>query len=130
MFEDQPLNITTDNTMTVDGLHYYAQSRKCGKSTCKCATGEKLHGPYWYSRNIKTGAIKYIGKTLPQEIINLYEIRSDRKTRNQIEIRIKYLEMQIETLKKVLNGHSTDKTDERILDDIGFYNLVKQPNLV
>lgn len=38
--------------------------KKCGKPTCKCQTGEELHGPYVYEYWKEAGRTKsrYIGK--------------------------------------------------------------------
>lgn len=51
------------------GGSYVLQYTKCGKPTCRCAKGGKLHGPYWYLYNKKDGktTCKYIGKNLPSE---------------------------------------------------------------
>ena len=31
-----------------------SEYRKCGKSNCRCADGQQLHGPYWY-RSVRNG---------------------------------------------------------------------------
>jgi hypothetical protein len=51
------------------GGSYVLQYIKCGKPTCRCAKGGKLHGPYWYFYTKKGGktTCKYIGKNLPNE---------------------------------------------------------------
>jgi len=51
------------------GGSYVLQYTKCGKPTCRCAKGGKLHGPYWYFYTKKGGktTCKYIGKNLPNE---------------------------------------------------------------
>jgi len=51
------------------GGSYVHQYTKCGKPTCRCAKGGKLHGPYWYLYTKKGGktTCKYIGKDLPSE---------------------------------------------------------------
>ncbi|MDF0590291.1 DUF6788 family protein [Candidatus Methanocrinis natronophilus] len=51
------------------GGSYVLQYTKCGKPTCRCAKGGKLHGPYWYLYIKKGGktTCKYIGKNLPSE---------------------------------------------------------------
>jgi len=55
------------------GATLRVESRKCGKSTCKCATdGGEQHGPYHVAfwRDPKTGKTKkaYIGLELPPEL--------------------------------------------------------------
>lgn len=49
------------------GGSYVHQYTKCGKPTCRCAKGGKLHGPYWYFYWKEGGKTKckYIGKDLP-----------------------------------------------------------------
>lgn len=44
---------------------YRLQRIKCGKTSCKCASGER-HGPYWYAFWWENGSTrtKYIGKNL------------------------------------------------------------------
>jgi hypothetical protein len=44
---------------------YRWEGVKCGKSACRCATGQ-LHGPYWYAYQRQNGRVKswYVGKTL------------------------------------------------------------------
>jgi len=51
------------------GGSYVLQYTKCGKPTCRCAKGGKLHGPYWYFYTKKGGKTrcKYIGKNFPGE---------------------------------------------------------------
>ena len=51
------------------GGSYVLQWVKCGKATCRCAKGGKLHGPYWYHYTKKNGKTicKYVGKKLPAE---------------------------------------------------------------
>ncbi len=51
----------------LEGVTYYQQGRKCGREGCRCADGE-LHGPYWYSRELSSGHVKYLGRELPKAI--------------------------------------------------------------
>jgi hypothetical protein len=47
-----------------------AQSRKCGKSHCRCQRpGQRKHGPYWYGYWRENGKLRsrYIGRELPSE---------------------------------------------------------------
>ena len=48
---------------------YVQKLIQCGKPTCQCAKGGKLHGPYWYLSKKKQGKTtwKYIGKDLSIE---------------------------------------------------------------
>lgn len=44
---------------------------KCGKDSCRCASGGQQHGPYWYRRwRDSEGRYRgtYLGKRLPPEI--------------------------------------------------------------
>ena len=52
----------------LQGMTYYQEGRRCGKPGCKCATGEP-HGPYWYARDGRGGAVRYVGKDLPGEVV-------------------------------------------------------------
>lgn len=47
-------------------ITYQLKLIKCGKPNCRCASGEKLHGPYWYGYRKEKERLKswYIGKTL------------------------------------------------------------------
>jgi hypothetical protein len=47
----------------VGSITYQLERVRCGKSNCKCATGE-LHGPYWYGYWSEGGKTKsmYVGK--------------------------------------------------------------------
>ena len=70
--ELQPPAVTTATgrevvkTDQVGLITYQSELVKCGKSNCRCADGEKLHGPYWYGYRKEKGRLKswYIGKTL------------------------------------------------------------------
>lgn len=61
---------TTDRevieTAQVGRIPYQSERVKCGKATCRCASGEQLHGPYWYGYRKEKGRLKswYIGKKL------------------------------------------------------------------
>jgi hypothetical protein len=50
----------------VGKVTYRLELVKCGKLTCRCATGQ-LHGPYWYAYQRQVGRVKswYVGKQLP-----------------------------------------------------------------
>jgi hypothetical protein len=50
----------------VEKVTYRLELVKCGKLTCRCATGQ-LHGPYWYAYQRQAGKVKswYVGKQLP-----------------------------------------------------------------
>ena len=64
------------NRFELEGVTYYQQGRKCGKPTCGCAEG-KLHGPYWYARDVWGGKVKYLGKELPPEIARARAAHAD-----------------------------------------------------
>ncbi|WP_141242271.1 DUF6788 family protein [Leptolyngbya sp. BC1307] len=46
-------------------ITYQSELVKCVKANCCCATGEKLHGPYWYGYSKENGRLKswYVGIT-------------------------------------------------------------------
>jgi hypothetical protein len=52
-----------------NGKTYRLQHIRCGKETCKCATGG-LHGPYWYAYWLEDGKTKskYLGRKLPKSL--------------------------------------------------------------
>jgi hypothetical protein len=49
----------------IEKVTYRLERVKCGKLTCRCATG-KLHGPYWYAYQKQSGKLKswYVGKNI------------------------------------------------------------------
>lgn len=55
----------TKDTFQLEGVTYFAVGRTCGKSSCRCQSGE-LHGPYWYARD--RAHVRYLGKTLPAAV--------------------------------------------------------------
>ena len=59
---------------------------KCGKKSCKkCAAGD-LHGPYWYlyrpKRNGMGRTSEYVGKFLPQQLAEEFDVPEDRRAAN------------------------------------------------
>jgi hypothetical protein len=52
---------------TADHKSYRSEMVRCGKKSCKCASGH-LHGPYWYAYWTEKGKTRsqYIGKRLPK----------------------------------------------------------------
>jgi hypothetical protein len=52
-------------TQQIGKITYRWEGVKCGKSACRCATGQ-LHGPYWYAYQRQNGRVKswYVGKKL------------------------------------------------------------------
>ena len=55
-----------EERFTLEGVAYFQQYRKCGKSGCHCQRGQG-HGPYWYKRDAH-GVVRYVGRTLPDDV--------------------------------------------------------------
>lgn len=115
-----------NNTFNIDGYHFYAQFRRCGKESCKCSAGE-LHGPYWYKRNLNGGYIHYVGRNLPADIIEKIEkLSSIRGALLQESQRITqefvFLNRRRALIDKVLKGESLNFTEsieyESLLDSL------------
>ena len=60
----------------VGKIVYRQEQVRCGKSSCKCFTQDKLHGPYWYSYQRIDGKLKscYIGKILKLDSANVKDL--------------------------------------------------------
>lgn len=101
----------------LEGFRYYTQGRKCGKTGCRCQEGQ-LHGPYWYKRDTTTGKRKYIGKALPENIVNAYQEIERRRNRLQAEIR--NTRLQLRCLQK-LERNDPLTTPERVFLKHGGY---------
>ncbi len=101
----------------LEGANYYQQSRKCGKPTCKCVTGE-LHGPYWYARDIESGQVKYLGKELPTEVLSAYTVHTQllpEMTRRRRELLKQY-----NALGRLMKGEKLWTEDKAIISLLGF----------
>ena len=101
----------------LEGANYYQQSRKCGKPTCKCATGE-LHGPYWYARDIESGQVKYLGRELPTEILAA-RMACDRLLPEMTKRRRELLR-QYDALGRLMKGEKLWTEDRAIISLLGF----------
>lgn len=80
----------------LNGISYYRQTRKCGKDHCHCYT-DKEHGPYWYAND--GGKIRYIGKTLPDDINYALLVREE--SRNALRETMDNMRAQIDELHTV-----------------------------
>ena len=111
-------------TLTVEGITYYSEHRKCGRPGCKCQAGQ-LHGPYWYARDA-SGAITYIGKTLPEEIEAAYHRLI--YARNDIGAARRRLLDQVEALHRLSVCDSLTLRQRALVEELGFgYCLVFWP---
>jgi hypothetical protein len=107
----------------LEGANYYQQTRKCGKSTCKCATGE-LHGPYWYARDIESGQVKYLGRELPTEVLSAYTVHMQllpEMTRRRRELLRQY-----DALGRLMKGEKLLAEDKTIITLLGFGETLVQ----
>ena len=68
-----------DDQFFLNGKTYQLRFRKCGKDPCKCKNGER-HGPYWYASG-DYGGLKYIGKSLPNDVIKVLELIETEKVK-------------------------------------------------
>lgn len=108
-------------TLTVEGITYYCEHRKCGRPGCKCAAGD-LHGPYWYARGAD-GKITYIGKTLPNDIYAAHTRLT--YARRDIEDERRRLLDQAEALRALSICDSLTNRQRATIEDLGFgYCLV------
>jgi hypothetical protein len=68
------------NGFILSGWTYSQKLRQCGKDGCKCKNNpEEGHGPYWYKTH--EGQIKYVGKSLPADILAALQVREDNYSR-------------------------------------------------
>lgn len=119
------------DSFSLQGYTYYAEQRTCGKPDCKCASGE-LHGPYWYKRDQQLGTVKYIGKTLPDEIIQIRAKRALLAT--AIEEQHKKVDAEINHLREISNALSRlrynqdlNEAQRRIVRMLGFGDCLVAP---
>lgn len=110
-------------TLTVEGITYYCEYRKCGKASCRCAGDDnQLHGPYWYSRD-KDGHIAYIGRALPDAIEITHNVLT--QSGRDIEDARRDLLARAEALQRLLVRDSLTGKHQDMIRDMGFgYCLV------
>lgn len=109
----------------LQGVVYYQQGRKCGRPTCRCAQG-LLHGPYWYARDLVSGAVKYIGKRLPVEV-EAARLWHDTLL-PEMTARRRELQAQADALTKLIRHAPLSAADEALLEALGFGPaLVSEP---
>lgn len=106
-----------EDRFLLEGASYYQQSRKCGKPTCKCTTGE-LHGPYWYARDIDSGQVRYLGRELPAEILAA-RMAFDRLL-PEMSKRRRELLRQYDALGRLMKGEKPWTEDKAIISLLGF----------
>lgn len=104
-------------SFVIEGFRYYSQGRKCGKPGCCCKEG-KLHGPYWYRRDTQTGARKYIGKQLPENIVLVYLALEGRRSRINAEIR--NTQLQLRCLEKLMRNEPLTTSEKVFLKHSGY----------
>lgn len=108
-----------NDRFVLEGITYFQQGRTCGHTECKCHQGE-LHGPYWYSRDNDNGggAVKYIGKELPQNIIRAREAK--KRLGEDVHMIIEELQDRQLALLRLLNNSKLSDQDRLIIEDSGF----------
>lgn len=111
-------------TLTVEGITYYCEFRRCGKAGCKCAGGDDLHGPYWYARD-GDGRITYIGRALP-DVIEVTHNRLTQAGRDIEDARRRLLE-QAEALRRLSVRDSLSKKQQGMVRAAGFGACLVSP---
>lgn len=104
-------------TFTIGGYTYYQQFRKCGKASCKCANGEP-HGPYWYRRDLESGSVDYVGKSLPDDVAQA--AANLAQSRPAIHTTIRRLRDEARSLEKLAAGKRLNPHDEANVNHLGF----------
>lgn len=101
----------------LEGVTYYAESRRCGKPNCQCQKGD-LHGPYWYRRTQLTGKVEYVGKDLPAEVLSTRQLLAWQTS--EIEKARRLLIAQAEALGRLLRRQALTDEDRRHIAGLGF----------
>lgn len=118
------------DSFVLQGDTYYAEERTCGKPDCKCADGE-LHGPYWYRRN-QMGIVKYIGKTLPDELLRIRATRAQMGTAIEEELKrvadeIGHLRLIHDALYRLKYNQTLNNDQRQVIERIGFGDCLVPP---
>lgn len=118
----------------LQGIVYYQQVRKCGNPDCQCSNG-KLHGPYWYSRDIATGQVKYLGKDLPVEVAQASAAL--KKAMPKIRARLQelndkhyVLDKKMDALKWLMARGAISNNDAKIIQALGFGKCLVQSSRI
>lgn len=112
---------------THQGITYRQEYRRCTSPKCKCATDpEHKHGPYWYAT--QTGSRpKYIGKNLPESVINAYNstkqhekiintsIEKTDARATELETMAADLRKCIQALQRLKHGMALDTRDIEVI---------------
>lgn len=120
------------DSFVLQGDTYYAEERTCGKPDCKCADGE-LHGPYWYRRN-QMGIVKYIGKTLPDELLRIRASRAQmeaaiKERQEAVADEIGHLRLIHDALYRLHYNQSLNNVQRQIIERMGFGDCLVPPGL-
>lgn len=118
------------DSFALQGYTYYAEQRTCSKPGCKCANGD-LHGPYWYSRN-QLGVVKYVGKTLPDELLQARAKRAQLETaiverQKKLADEIGHLRAIHDALVRLRHNQDLNKDQIRIIEMLGFGDCLVPP---
>lgn len=116
--------------LTLEGITYTAQFRRCGKSNCRCSSGDPvdLHGPYWYKRDA-LGNVGYVGKALPPGVVLAWSNLGFQRPYLQAKLRLLYDELatiaaQIEALKRLQSGGELDNVQRLWIEGLGFIDCL------
>jgi hypothetical protein len=101
----------------LEGAVYYQQGRKCGRSGCKCARGD-LHGPYWYRREVLTGKVVYLGRTLAPEVTSARQCH-DLLLTAMVSERWALIR-KADALARLIGNKALSNGDREIIEALGF----------
>ncbi len=109
----------------LNGDSYRLLDRYCNKEKCKCHEGSP-HGPYWYVHT--TDEKKYVGKTLPPEILE--QLENLEKLTPKAHKKIDVLEGKMRELRKSLSNLQDQKRSLVVAMDGGYLNSAEKEYLV
>jgi hypothetical protein len=102
----------------LEGVTYYQQFRKCGKSSCRVCRLGRGHGPYWYSRDKETKKRQYIGKELPPQV-GRARVACQRMRSEMLDVRQRLME-QYEAMSDLFHSERLTERQEEIVTALGF----------
>ncbi len=84
MMKTKPAKVLPQTVGEISNGGIYAQSRRCGKKTCRCVRGEKHRGYFFFTRRDGKLTKTYIRKSKLAEFSRLVNLATaERKARRQ-----------------------------------------------
>lgn len=115
---------------TLEGITFSSQRRRCGKSTCRCVSGdpETLHGPYWYGR-FQSGEVRYYGRSLPPAVVVAWSNMQDQRFALVERIERLYDDMRalqgrIDALRLLQSGGALNQKQKLWIEASGFFDCL------